>query len=778
MIIYNNGVFTLDTANTTYAFRCLPSGQLEQLHYGRKIHVDEAALKQKHSFPDGNTICYHPDFPQFSLENERLEYSSYGKGDIREPFIEIEKDDGSRTVDLVYDSHEIKKGRGTYETLPSSYGEIGEVEELIIYLKGLNNDVCLELHYYVYAACDIICRSAKLINTGSERIFLRRLMSMQLDLDDNDYVFTSFHGAWAREMNKCTQEIHGGRIVNSSIIGASSSRANPFVMLHRKNTTENTGECFGFNLIYSGNHYEAVEESAFGQVRFVNGINPSGFCFKLEEGESFEAPEAVMTYSYEGFNRMSRNMHSFIRNHIVRGEWKNKVRPILLNSWEAAYFKINEKVILNLAKEAADCGIELFVMDDGWFGERNDDKSSLGDWEVNKKKLPGGLGGIAKKINDMGMKFGIWVEPEMVNVNSNLYKNHPDWAIKIPDKNHSEGRNQRILDLNNEDVREYIIEAMSKIFETEGISYVKWDMNRFFTDVYSPTLEPMRQGELFHRYMIGLYQIMDVLTKRFPHILFEGCAAGGNRFDLGILCYFPQIWASDNTDALCRVNMMENYSYGYPMSVVSAHVSAAVNHQTLRKSPLNTRYNVASFGVMGYEINLCDISKEEKDAVKKQTSQYKKWRDVFFAGDFYRGRSGNIHEWTVVSKDKKRAAGLLFQERAIPNMASEKFIATGLAEDKKYHIYNDEIKVNIRRFGDLINTASPIHIKDDSFAQKLISKKIFMDGEVEDYVIYGDLLTRSGLRLRPGYAATGYDGTVRFTGDLFSRMYLMEEDES
>ncbi len=778
MIIYDSGTFILNTDNTTYAFRVLPSGQLEHLHYGRRIRVNKDALKTKHSFPDGNTICYHPDYPEFSLENERLEYSSYGKGDIREPFIELEKEDGSRTVDLVYDSYEIKRGRNGYRTLPSSYGNDGEVEQLTVFLKGLNNNIRLELCYYVYEGCDVISRSARIINDGPERIFLRRLMSMQLDMDDNDFVFTSFHGAWAREMNKKTQKISGGRIVNSSIMGTSSNRANPFVMIHRPKATENAGECYGFNLIYSGNHYEAAEESAFGHIRFVSGINPTGFCFVLEAGEDFEAPEAVMTYSPDGFNQMSHNMHNFIRNHIVRGEWKDRPRPILLNSWEAAYFKINEKVILNLAKKAAGCGIELFVMDDGWFGERNDDKTSLGDWYVNKKKLPNGLGGLAKKINALGMSFGIWVEPEMVNVNSNLYKNHPEWAIKIPDRNHSEGRNQRILDLTNPLVREYIIESMSRIFETEGLTYVKWDMNRFFTDVYSYGLEPMKQGEVFHRYMIGLYSVMDELTRRFPHILFEGCAAGGNRFDLGVLCYFPQIWASDNTDALCRVNMMENYSYGYPMSAVTAHVSARINHQTLRKSPLNTRYNVAAFGVMGYEINLSDASKEEIEAVKKQVDEYKRWRDVFFAGDFYRRRSGNIHEWTVVSKDCKRAVGMLFQERAVPNMSQEKYKALGLDENKKYRFYSDEIKVNIRNFGDLINTASPVHIKDDSLTQKLLSGVYRMDGETEDYEAYGDLLMYSGIRLKAGYAATGYDGSVRLTGDLFSRMYFMEEVEN
>ncbi len=779
MSIFSNGqLFTIDTANTTYAFRVMPTGQLEHLCYGRHIHVDMDALSQKHEFPDGNTNCYDSSYPAISLENMRLEYSSYGKSDIREPFIELVHEDGTSTVDLVYDSYEITSGKEAFETLPGSYGTADEVEHLMIALRDNNSDIRLELHYYVYADCDVITRSARLINAGGSRIYLRRLMSLQLDFDDADYMMTSFHGAWAREMSKHTQSISGGRIVNSSVIGASSNRANPFVMLHRADTTEDAGEVYGFNLIYSGNHYEAAEESSFHQLRFINGINPSGFNFVIEPGESFEAPEAVMTYSHQGFNGMSQRMHAFIRQHIVRGTWRDKPRPILLNSWEAAYFKINEKNLLSLAKAAAEAGIELFVMDDGWFGHRDDDTSSLGDWSVNTKKLPGGLSSLAKKITDLGMMFGIWVEPEMVNADSDLYRAHPDWAIQIPGKAHSTGRNQMILDLINPEVQEYIIDAMSRVFSTPGLSYVKWDMNRFFSDVYSQSLGAERQGEVFHRYMLGLYHIMGELTERFPHILFEGCAAGGNRFDLGMLCYFPQIWASDNTDALCRVNMMENYSYGYPLSTVTAHVSAAINHQTLRRSPLDTRYNVAAFGVMGYECNLCDMSKAQLEEIRAQVAEYKAWRDVFFAGKYYRVRSGNIHIWSVVSEDESRAAALYFMERAEANSAHDRLVVKGLDNDKKYHIYNREIKIDIREFGDLINTAAPVHVKDDSMLQRLISKAYRMDGETEDYTVYGDLLMHSGIRLCQGYAATGYDNQTRFTRDLFSRMYFMEEVDS
>ena len=501
--------------------------------------------------------------------------------------------------------------RPCLETLPSSYEDNGELQELTVFLKDKQYGLTLELHYGVFEDRDVISRSAKFINTSDEVVKLTRLMSTQLDFEDAGYILTTFNGNWAREMYRHDALVGIGKMVNASYAGTSSNRANPFVMLSTQGTTEDTGLCYGFNLIYSGNHYEAVEVNSHGKTRIVTGINPQSFCFMIEPGQKFESPEAVMTVSCEGYNGMSHHMHEFVRECIVRGEWKKKVRPVLLNSWEAAYFDINESKLLKLAKAGKEAGIELFVMDDGWFGTRNDDKQSLGDWHVNKKKLPGGLKSLCDKVNALGLDFGIWVEPEMVNTESGLYKAHSEWVMEIPGKPHSEGRNQRILDFANPEVVDFITEQMTNIFSSANISYVKWDMNRIFSDYYSQYLKPEQQGEVAHRYMMGLYRLMKTLTERFPHILFEGCASGGNRFDLGILCYFPQIWASDDTDAIYRAKGQTGYSYGYPMSVVTAHVSACPNHQTLRMTPLATRFNVAAFGVLGYECNLCDMKKEE-----------------------------------------------------------------------------------------------------------------------------------------------------------------------
>lgn len=778
MIRQLKNIFILDTQNTTYCFRVLESGHLEHLYYGKKLRIEQAedveSLVEKQAFVPGNSNVYDEKFPKLSLEDMRLEMSSYGKSDIREPFIEVVHADGSYTSDFLYSHAVVSQQKAELATLPSAYEEDGQVQELTVVLRDKQYLLTLELHYSVFEDRDVICRSAKFANGSKETVQLKRLMSSQLDFEDAGYVWTTFNGSWAREMYRHDALIHAGKLVNASYAGTSSNRANPFVMVSRPETTEDSGNCYGLNLIYSGNHYEALEVGSHGKTRIVTGINPQSFHFVIKPGDIFEAPEAVMTFSEKGYNGMSQRMHTFVRECIVRGEWKKKVRPVLLNSWEAAYFNINESKLLRLAKAGKDVGIELFVMDDGWFGTRNDDKQSLGDWYVNRKKLPGGLKSLCDKVNALGLDFGIWVEPEMVNVNSELYKTHPEWVMEIPGKPHSEGRNQRILDFSNPKVVDYIAEEMSEVFASANISYVKWDMNRIFSDYYSQYLPTAHQGEVAHRYMMGLYRLMRTLTERFPHILFEGCASGGNRFDLGILCYFPQIWASDDTDAIYRAKGQTGYSYGYPMSVVTAHVSACPNHQTLRMTPLSTRFHVAAFGVLGYECNLCDMKKEEVEEIKEQITLYKKWRKLLQFGTFYRGRSGNLYEWTCVSPDQTKAAGMILQKLVEPNTQFAQYFPKGLKEDKKYHFYNIEKKRSVKPFGDLVNMIAPVHIKYDSLLHKTIDKVVKMPGEVEDYRSYGDVLM-SGVKLKGAFSGTGYDENTRYFADFESRMYFMEE---
>ena len=778
MIRVWNKTFVLETEHTTYCFRVLETGQLEHLYYGNRILIegeeDVLPLVEKHAFAPGNTILYDNDHPEYSLENMRLEMSSLGKGDVREPFVEIVYPNGAATSDFVFGTYEIKDEKLPLTTLPSAYEEEDTAQELIITLRDRNYDLTLELHYGVFASRDVITRSAKLVNNGKQPIQLKRLMSLQLDEIGEEYIFTTFGGSWANEMHRNDHKVAIGKIVNASVCGTSSSRANPFVMIAKENTTEDAGCCIGLNLIYSGNHYESCEYTAFGKMRLSCGINPSGFGYQVGKNEAFEAPEAVMTYSDGGYNGMSQNMHTFVRECIVRGKWKKKMRPVLLNSWEAAYFDINERKLLKLAKAAKEVGVELFVMDDGWFGERNDDKTSLGDWYVNPKKLPDGVSGLCKKVNDLGLDFGIWVEPEMVNVKSTLYREHPEWAMDIPGCNHAEGRNQRMLDLANPDVVDYMIKEMSNLFSSANIAYVKWDMNRTVSDVYSKYLPLERRGETMHRYLLGLYRMMDTLTKRFPDILFEGCAAGGNRFDLGILCFFPQIWASDDTDAVYRVNGMTGYSYGYPMSVIGAHVSACPNHQTLRTTPLETRFAVAAFGVLGYECNLCDMKREELEEIKAQIALYKEWREVLQSGTFYRGKNGNHHEWTCVSEDQTRAVGMIMQELVQPNHPTEQYFPKGLCASMRYELNNRPMRYNIRGFGDLVNSVSPVHIKQDSIVHHILAKCVTMPGETEHYRTSGSVLM-GGVKLAQGFAATGYDENTRYFPDFASRMYFMRQ---
>jgi len=777
--IKNDGkLFVLHTKNTTYAFSLLETGQLEHIYYGKRIPIiDERGLKEKHFFGPGNTVAYDNDHTAYTLEDMCLEYSGYGKGDIREPFVEVVCADGSTTTDFVFEGYEVLKGKDEIPGLPSSYDESGETDHLIIRLKDVNHGFHLELHYYTFEDCDVITRRSVFINDSGEKVSLRRLMSMQLDVNKSGLKVSTFNGGWTKEMQKRDTVVSAGTFVNSSFTGSSSNRSNPFFMVSRADTTEDAGICMGFNLVYSGNHYSCVDVNSFEKSRILSGINPRNFAFLLEPDEEFCSPEAVLCFSEQGYTGMSHRMHAFVREHIVRGVWKYKERPVLLNSWEANYFDIDEGKLLALAKKAKEVGVELFVMDDGWFGERNDDKRALGDWEPNLKKLPGGLSGICDKVNALGLDFGIWVEPEMVNVDSDLYRAHPNWSMEIPGMNHSEGRNQRILDFANPEVVSYMTEQMKKVFSSANISYVKWDMNRIFSDYYSQYLPAERQQEVAHRYMMGVYRMMKDLTESFPEILFEGCAAGGNRFDLGILSYFPQIWGSDNTDAVSRLRIQNGYSYGYPMSTVTAHVSSVPNHQTLRVTPLDARYAVAAYGVLGYECNLCDMKKEDLEAIREQIEQYKKHRACMQFGDFYRGRAGNVYEWTVVSRDQKEAVGMVMQREVYPNEMYENYHAKGLSSDVKYHFYSMPLKHNVKVFGDLINTASPIHIKQDSFMHHMLAKLVKMDEKGEDFEAYGEELMSGGVRLSQSFVGTGFDDNVRVMTDFSARLYYMEERE-
>ena len=777
-MIKGDKIFHLNTKDTSYIFRVLENGYLENLHYGNRIREcqDYSLLYKKCTVQEGNSISYSNEFPNINLDNICLEYSGIGKGDLRESPIEIVFEDGTFTTDFRFLESRSYTGKKRIPGLPSSHSIDDKCETLEIDLIDEETQINLTLYYHIFYDSNIITRYVKISNLSENNIILNKVMSMQLDIPNYDYSMITFDGTWTREMQMHTKKLESGIYINDSKGGTSSNRHNPFVIFKGKNTGENYGDCYGINLIYSGNHIEIAEVNYANKLRIQSGINPYCFNYEVAKGESFYTPEAVLTYSKEGLNGLSGNMHKFIKDNIIPVNFKDKERPILINSWEANYFDFDDKKLISLAKEASNLGIELFVLDDGWFGERNNDTSSLGDWNVNEKKLSKGLQGLCKEINSMGMDFGLWLEPEMISENSNLYKKHPDWAINIPYRKPSIGRNQFVLDLSRSDVREYLIETIIKIIESANISYIKWDMNRNLSDIYSINLK--NQGELFHRYVLGLYEIIEAIQEKFPNILFEGCSAGGNRFDLGMLCYMPQIWASDNTDASERIKIQNNLSYGYPQCTFGAHVSDCPNHQTLRNISLETRFNVAAFGLLGYELNLRSLDSLSKKAIKEQVEFYKKYRKTLQFGELYRVENiynDNVTTWISVEEDRSKAVLMYYQDKQIPHPNDDILKTFKLSQDIYYKVSARNQKINIKSFGNLINHVTPIEIKNEGMIQHFISKVYSYETEKEEFLAYGDMLNEVGFMPKEQFSGCGFNENVRLMGDYSSRIFTIEK---
>lgn len=535
----------------------------------------------------------------------------------------------------------------------------------------------------------MIARNAYLKNEGEESLHLTTAMSLCMDLPDYDYEWIQFSGAWSRERHEKVRKLEQGIQSIGSRRGHSSHEHNPFVILKRPAADEFQGEAMGFSLVYSGNFLAQAEVDTHGSTRMLMGIHPDGFDWKLEKGESFQTPEAVMVYTDKGLNHLSQTYHKLYQRRLARGYWRDKARPILINNWEATYFDFTEERIVEIAKKAKECGVELFVLDDGWFGQRSSDKAGLGDWVANRDRLPEGIEGLAERISSLGMKFGLWFEPEMVNKDSDLYRAHPDWILQTPERTNSHGRFQHVLDFSRKEVVDAIYEMMSKILGNAKISYVKWDMNRSITECFSAALPADRQGEVFHRYILGVYDLYERLTSRFPEILFESCASGGARFDPGILYYAPQGWTSDDTDAVERLKIQYGTSYCYPVSSMGSHVSVSPNHQLNRETPLYTRANVAYFGTFGYELDLNKLTEEEQKEVKEQIAFMKEYRDLFQFGTFYRLSSPfekNITAWMSVSEDKKTAIVGWYRVLNPVNDSYTRLKLCGLLEDVEYTI--------------------------------------------------------------------------------------------
>ncbi len=676
-ITYNEKtkVFTLRTKNSMYQMQVRAYDTLTHLYYGADIGDTEAAHR---------IICLDRGFSgnpyeagedrTFSLDVLPQEYSGYGNGDYRINGMEMTHEDGSDAVHLRYESYRMRKGKYSLKGLPCMFGNDDEAETLEITLYDRITNLKVHLLYGVFYDLDVITRAVRMENKGEKTVTIQRAMSMEMDYTNKHMDMIHFYGRHTMERMTERLPLHHGIQSVESKRGMSSHQHNPFVILCDKMTSEKHGDCYGFALAYSGNYRCEIEVDQMEQTRLVMGIHPYHFSFRLNTDDEFETPEVIMAFSDEGLGRLSRIYHDAYRSNLIRSKYVKLPRPILVNNWEATYFDFDEEKLYNIAKEAKDIGLDMFVLDDGWFGKRDTDYSGLGDWIVNEDKIKGGLPKLVKRIKALGMKFGIWIEPEMVSEDSNLYREHPDWVLRIPERNMTRSRHQLNLDITRKEVRDYVMKQIFAVLDSCGADYVKWDMNRSVANVYSSALPPERQGEVFHRYVLGVYEMMEQLVTRYPDLLFENCCGGGGRFDPGMLYYSPQIWCSDNTDAIDRLKIQYGTSFGYPISTMGAHVSVCPNHQTGRVTPFETRAVVASAGTFGYELDLENLSPEEKELARRQILDYKEMEHLVQTGDYYRlsnpYKNDDYVIWQFVSKDKKEAVvnGVQLRNEANPHI--------------------------------------------------------------------------------------------------------------
>lgn len=696
MILYHESskTFHLTNGKISYLMKLLPNGQVGQLYFGKAIRDSENFdhLLEMHHRPMTSWVFEGDKL--FSLDHTRQEYPSYGTTDFRHPAVEVLQPNGSRITNLVCTSHTVAAGKPRLEGLPATYCEDNsEAETLTLHLHDDLIGLSVDLSYTLFAEHAAIARSVRFVNDGALDLHLTHAMSLSLDLPDSNYEFIHFSGAWSRERHMKIRRLEQGVQSVESTRGTSSHNHNPFVILRRPGTDEEKGEAIGFSLVYSGNFLAQAEVDTWDVTRVTMGINPFGFDWKLEPGETFQTPEAVMVYSCEGMGGMSRTFHKLYRSRLARGQWRDKPRPILINNWEATYFDFTEDKLVAIAETARNDGVELFVLDDGWFGARSNDCAGLGDWHANTDRLARGIPGLAERIDALGMKFGLWFEPEMVNKDSDLYRAHPDWIISTPDRRVSHGRNQYVLDFSRPEVVDNIYNQMSAILSSAKVSYIKWDMNRCITEAFSNALPADRQGELFHRYILGVYSLYERLTTNFPHVLFESCASGGGRFDPGLLYYAPQGWASDNSDAVSRMKIQYGTTFCYPISSIGAHVSAVPNHQVNRITPISTRANVAHFGTFGYELDLNKLTEEERELVREQIRFMKEYREIIQFGEFYRLQSpfdGNFLAWMVVSPDQKTALVGWYKVLNEVNGPFRRLRLRGLNPELRYSVDGDD----------------------------------------------------------------------------------------
>lgn len=683
-------MFHLSNRFYSYILKIMENGQPGHLYFGKHVKGNGSFDYLSERAERSMSHYYRENDYSLTLEGVMHEFPAYGNGDFRHPAVTVRQQNGSTISEFEYVSYTVTSGKPKLEGLPATYCEKeDEAETLHLKLKDRVTGVSAELLYTVFRDYPALARSVRFMNEGKEPVWLEDAMSFSLDLPDQDYEWMQFSGAWGRERFLKERRLAKGIQSVESTRGNSSHYQNPFIVLRRPDTNEQTGEAFGFSLIYSGNFLIQAEVDAWDVTRLLIGINPFHFSWKLEPGKIFQTPEAVAVYSDSGLNSMSQTFHNIFRSRLVRGYWRERPRPVLINSWEAMEFNISEEKLLRLAKCASECGIEMLVLDDGWFGKRSNDHQGLGDWDAVRDCLPDGIAALADKVERLHMKFGIWIEPEMLNRDSELFRKHEDWVIRTPERRMSPCRNEFVLDLGRCEVIDYLYDVLSKLLCSAKISYIKWDMNRSITELYSAVLPGDRQGEAFHRYILGLYQLYERLTNRFPEVLFESCASGGGRFDAGLLYYSPQGWLSDDTDAMERLKIQYGTSFCYPLSSFGNHVSMSPNRQLLRKTSLSTRANVAAFGTFGYEMDLTELAPEELNEIKIQVKAMKEKRDLFQFGTFFRLMSpfeGNITAWMVVSPDRKRAIIGWYRFMNEVNAPFHRIRLMGLIPDCRYRV--------------------------------------------------------------------------------------------
>ncbi len=701
-------MFHLQTPNSSYVIRKFGEYILEHTYWGRRLD-NLTGMSGSKCFAKGFSACdaEYVGFEEenrISTDNHPQEYPFFGSCDLRKAAFHALYENGSRITKMKYADYKIFKGKPKLSGLPSTYVENeDEAETLEITMHDNLTGLTLLYRYTIFRDYDAVCRNVEVFNEGKSVVDLKAVMSCSVDFEQEEFDFINLSGSCFRERHIERRKLCTGTTKIESIRGSSSHYQSPFFALTDHNADENQGNVYAFSFVYSGNFEAGVQVDTFGMTRAFMGINSFDFNWKLEPGESFVAPEVVMVYSANGLGEMSRTYHKLYRKRLARGVWRDKQRPILINNWEATYFDFDEDKIVNIASCAKKAGIEMLVLDDGWFGARNSDKCSLGDWHVNKEKLPNGLGELAKRINDLGMMFGLWFEPEMVSADSDLYREHPDWCLHVEGRSRSERRNQLILDLSRKDVQDYIIFFMSEHLNNIPISYVKWDFNRNMTCVGSAELPADRQTEVYHRYMLGLYRILETLVNRFPKILFEGCSGGGGRFDAGQMHYFNQYWTSDNSDALDRMYIQHGTSMVMPSIFMGAHVSAVPNHQVNRITPLKTRGYVAMNGQFGYELDVTKMSVEELSEISQQVKEYKSIREIIHMGEMYRIYSpfeSNNAGWMYVLDDKSKAVMFYFTIKNNASKLPKRIKAIALDENKLYRlqstgeIFSGEILMN------------------------------------------------------------------------------------